>query len=249
MTLFNVAPHLCLVETALRCKLDSYYRGKEYCTLHELRSILQKDELHLRCLTLDYGISSSFLEIVSSIAHHPSLQQLVLVHASFYGEQAAGFDAVVGLAIERRLSTLCLMNAIGLGSVHIPALIRLLNDGKLSTLRIGRDGHSYSNILLEPNPGVLAMFCGAISNATLLCLDLGGIEVQTDACVALVAAVTGHPTLQQLRLWQWVENDAHKSAVAVALGQLVSVNAPAGVVDQCRLARDCVGQTDMCSSS
>ena len=93
------------------------------------------------------------------------------------------------------------------------------------------------------------MFCGAISNATLLCLDLGGIEVQTDACVALVAAVTGHPTLQQLRLWQWVENDAHKSAVAVALGQLVSVNAPAGVVDQCRLARDCVGQTDMCSSS
>ncbi len=106
-----------------------------------------------------------------------------------------------------------------------PALARLLGSSALTELSIHDDVQS---LLLDAPAATLV--CPALrASTTLRTFCSQGVDFWRDpgAGCALVAALTGHPSLRTLHLSCQTSTGQHQAAVGAAFGALVGANAPA----------------------
>ena len=139
-------------------------------------------------------------------------------------------DAVCAGALN---STQVALLHCGLGPAAVPALVRLLRDGKLHDLHItGRLGEGEVPLLDEAAGAQLA---GALATSPLERLSLRSLEfwLEKTAAVAVLHALAGHPTLQILNLDDNIPitavlagNGEDTVEAGAALGALVAANAP-----------------------
>jgi hypothetical protein len=122
-----------------------------------------------------------------------------------------------------RLHTL-LLDFCDVNEQSAPALARLLNGGALAELEIHSEVAAF---LAAPAASVLVDALRACS--TLTALTLCGVELWHDpgAAVALLGALTGHPSLRSLDISVNGVEPADQEQAAAALGALVAANAPA----------------------
>jgi hypothetical protein len=160
------------------------------------------------------------LALAADVAEHDTLTQLSLNMVQL--ERGGGaLDALVTAALSRGLSGVHL-SSCGLTAASVPALARLLGGGALRTLTvIGPD-----EPLLDAPPAAALLSTALRANTALETLTLAEICLWDDAAAAtaVLAALTGHPSVRMLD----VSFNGHiDAAVAAALGALVAANAPA----------------------
>jgi hypothetical protein len=134
----------------------------------------------------------------------------------------AVLDAFIDAALARRFSDLDLIRC-NLSPASIPAFVRLLGGGALISLSIN-GGHQAP---LFDAPAAALLGNALRANTTLCTLQLKGVFLWADAeaGVAVMTALTAHPSLQRLNLANNHVGDA--AAVGAALGALIAANAPA----------------------
>ena len=159
------------------------------------------------------------LELVEAVQGHASLHQLSLANVSLRTPAVLG--ALVAAALVCGLSTLS-FNMCGLSPAALPALVQLLRSTALTSLTIQR--------LTEPllDTPVAAQLADAIAaNRLLLKLDLRwtGFWLHDAPAAAIMRALTGHPSLQELHLGG--NHPPHPTAAGAALGALIAADAPA----------------------
>jgi hypothetical protein len=182
--------------------------------------------LHVRHLHLDLGDedAAGVIAFSAAVASHASLTALTLEFAPL--ETPATLDAVVDAALARRLQSMSFCDC-GLHPASVPALARLLSCGALTELACIE-----AALLDAPAARVLGAALRANSTLTLLTLNNAGVFDDPDAEAELLGALTGHASVQTLRL-QSLRTDGpqtlspHRADVGAALGALVAANAPA----------------------
>jgi hypothetical protein len=138
-------------------------------------------------------------------------------------------DAVLDAARAKRVQSLSL---VWLGDVgdrqptdaSVPALVRLLGGGALTSLYISGAG------VLLPDAHAAALLGGALrAHTTFEKLELDGISLWRDCAAAttLIASLTAHPSLRELDLQGNAVGAAHMASAGAALAALVAANAPA----------------------
>jgi hypothetical protein len=159
------------------------------------------------------------------VAAHAWLTNLY-VHGAPLNEPAA-LDAVVGMALERRLTLLDLYQC-RLSPASAPALARLVGGGALETLVVYGEGLS---ALDEPAAVLLGNALRLNTTLTSVTFKDDHLFINAAAAAALLGALTAHPTVQKLDLSYNYSAEDHApaalAAAAAALGALVAANAPA----------------------
>ncbi len=204
---------------------------------HMLRNEAPFGPLRVRCLVViaeteageeeeeeERVDDADLLSLGAAIRQHASLVERVWLRDVPLAMPAV-LDAFIDAALERRISEL-MMLCCSLSPASVPALARLLGSAALTELRIDNGG-----MQLLDAPTAFALLAGALQvNTTLRMLQLERMELWRDAraSMAVVRALTAHPSLQDLSLCdnQPVNVDAATTAGA-ALGALVAANAPA----------------------
>ncbi len=159
-------------------------------------------------------------------AAHAWLTGIFLEHAPL--NEPAALDAVVDMAVQRRLTLLDLYQC-GLSPASAPALARLLADSALATLVV----HGEQRRLMDEEPTAVLLGNALRLNTTLTSVTFKDDRLFIDvaAAAALVGALTAHPTVQKLDLsYNYNAEDLTPAAMATAgaaLGALVAANAPA----------------------
>jgi hypothetical protein len=159
------------------------------------------------------------LALAAEVAAYASLHELCIVRAPL--DAAAALDAVVGAALACGLRRLQLLAPLSPASA--PALARLLGGGALTTLDIHAGG-----IRLLDEPAAVVLGAALRANTTLTSLVLNDVLLwQVPAAgVALLNALTAHPSLCELHLdWNRV-GTAQQQQAGAALGTLIAANAP-----------------------
>jgi hypothetical protein len=164
---------------------------------------------------------ADLLTFFAAMPEHCSLQGAWLEDVPL--DASAVLDALIDAALARRFSELDLMRC-NLSPASIPAFVRLLGGGAMINLCING---GYQALLDAPAAALLADALRA--NTTLLKLQLDSVRLWDDieAGVALITALTAHPSVRELCL---MNNRVHAdatAAVGAALGALVAANAPA----------------------
>jgi hypothetical protein len=127
-------------------------------------------------------------------AAHAWLTGLYMFRAPLY--DPAALDAVVDLAVQRRLTYLELLEC-GLSPASAPALARLVGSSALSTFVLeGEPAH------LLDEPAAVLLGNALRANTTLTCARFTFVRLFSDAAAAaaLLYALTAHPSLQKLDL-------------------------------------------------
>jgi Ran GTPase-activating protein (RanGAP) involved in mRNA processing and transport len=143
--------------------------------------------------------------------------------------EPAALDAVVDLALQRRLTCLGLY-ACGLSPASAPALARLVGGSALRSVVFFGER---TRLLDEPAAVLLGNALRANTTLTSLAVQFVDLFNDTVAAAALLGALTAHPTLQKLDLTRNNSEDEHLApadaltAAGAALGALVAANAPA----------------------
>jgi hypothetical protein len=155
---------------------------------------------------------------------HASLEVFRLVGAPLY--PAAALDAVVDAALACRLRQVDLF-LCRLSPASAPALARLLGGSALTTLELYAVG-----MLLLDEPAAVLLSAALRANTTLTSLVLHNARLWQEpaAGVALLNAVTAHPSLCALGLDGNLVNFfviAAQQQAGAALGALIAANAPA----------------------
>jgi hypothetical protein len=158
-------------------------------------------------------------DLTTHAAVHNSLEELLLSGAPL--DAAAVLDAVVQAALACRLSSVVLVEC-HLSPASAPATARLLGDGALTTLHFFNRGEQ---LLDEPAAVLLGNALRASTTLTSLVLDYARLWEEPAAGVALLNALTAHPSLCNLNLDENNVGAAQQQAGA-ALGTLVAANAP-----------------------
>jgi hypothetical protein len=182
----------------------------------------------LRVLRI-FGDEAATLALAADVtAHataHASLEQLYLLGALLHAP--AALDAIVEAALACRLRRLEL-GACRLSPASAPALARLIVGGALTTLHI----HAHAQLLDEPAAVLLGDALRVNTTLTSLNLYRARLWQVPAAGVALLNALTAHPSLCELVL-QWdAVGEAQQQAGAAqqhagaAFGALVAANAP-----------------------
>ncbi len=174
---------------------------------------------------------------MAASATHPSLQELLF---SFdWLEQpaavAALLDAVVDVALARRLRSVTLDNA-ELTPAAVPALVRLLGSSALTELRVVNHGAG-SQLLDDPAAALLA---GALRrNSTLTSLALRRVGLfdiyhAPRAAQEVLGALVAHPSLRTLGIArnriarsEYEDEGSLDTLVGGPVAALVAANAPA----------------------
>ena len=189
-----------------------------------LRSDAPFGVLYLRALKVDApeddADAAAVLEFATALQNYKLHEWLVMV--ALHGlplHNAAALDAVCTALIALQLKSVVLENC-RLGPASVPALVRLFNSGGVRNLFISNDD---TQLLDEATAVQLA---DALSTSQLLSLQLDCIDLWSNmaAATTVLRALTGHPTLEELRLFSNVATDA--VAAGLALGALVEANAP-----------------------
>jgi hypothetical protein len=151
--------------------------------------------------------------LAAAVRGHLSLTQLCVTGITLPPERAV---ELCGLALQKRLTSLCLTNC-WLTAALVPALARLLREGRLAELALRQDGDVRPSLWADSRawgaqPAVRTLWtrcaaerdwrdlCAAIrASATLRRLTLSGLMAGARwALGPLLGAVTAHPTLQEL---------------------------------------------------
>ena len=120
----------------------------------------------------------------------------------------------------------------GTRQAFLPLLARLIRGG-LEHLEVFPDDDGSLDLFSDDaDVADFAAACHASTTLQKLVLNASrSFEAQSDAdgahCVALLAALTGHPTLRQLDLSYYQPHPAAAAHVGAALGALIAANAPA----------------------
>jgi hypothetical protein len=184
--LLQAAPLLRVLVAAANCE-----------SAEDARRLLRNEApfgpLHLRTLHVS-GLSNAedVITFAEDAAAHASLTGLDVNEAPL--NVPAALDAVVGLAVQRRLMYLELY-LCGLSPASAPALARLVADGSLETLAVHG---GYERLFSEPAAVLLGN--ALRSNTTLTSIAFKGIRLFSDtaAAAALLGALTAHPHLQKV---------------------------------------------------
>jgi hypothetical protein len=162
------------------------------------------------------------LEVIAAAGAHASLSGLFFAGV---GLNAAALDAVVEVALARRVTVLAFFGA-GLGAFAVPALVRLLHGTVvLNKLVIGNSGVQ----LLDAAGGEL-LGAALRANSTLATLLVFEADLWREpaAATALVRALRGHRSLRSLGLALNGTLNAHTAVLAGAeLAALLEADAPA----------------------
>jgi len=181
--LLAAAPRLRLLECDCKCDTAAPL------------SLLEEPQfapVRLRTLLLDptdgvpFELSSA---LAARLAQHPSLSRLILIEVEL---DAAALEAVVDLAVAQ-LQHLA-MAGHWLTPASLPALTRMLSSRCLTELEVCNGA---APLLVGPS---VPAFCTALRASRLTALALCNMrlwEAREDG-LALIAACTGHPTLQRL---------------------------------------------------
>jgi hypothetical protein len=239
----------------LRMAEPKPHRETRFASVEQLEAQLQAAPL-LRVLEADVGCSSAEearrllrneapfgplhvrtlrSEGLADAAAVQSFAQDALAHAWLSGldlfrtplDEPAALDAVVDLAVQRRLTYVVLFGC-GLSPASAPSLARLVGGAALRILVLFGDP---THLLDEPAAVLLGNALRA--NTTLTAVSFNYVHLFSDAATAtaLLGALTVHPSLQMLDLsFNYSDGQAPADALAAAgaaLGALVAANAPA----------------------
>ena len=163
--------------------------------------------------------------LASAIAGHVSLTSL---HIDMPLDDVADLDAVVDLAVSKPLSLLELQYC-GLSAASLPSLTRLLATGSLKELTI--IGNEENETFLGDD---LPTFCVALRSSRLRALSLIAVNLggSLDAYLALLHALIGHPTLQELNCRMDPPGEELACiAVGHSLALLVTADSPLHTLD------------------
>jgi hypothetical protein len=176
--------------------------------------------LHVRHLIADlHNEDEAGVEaLAADVATHASLERLTLEHASL--DAPAVLDVMADAALARRLRYVT-FDICFLSPASAPALARLLGSDALTTLVIRNTD------MLAAGGRALAAALRANSTLTKLSLYSAGVLDEPAAAAELLGALTGHASLQVLKLQQNHTGAAHRAAAGTLLGALVTANAPA----------------------
>jgi hypothetical protein len=158
-------------------------------------------------------------DVTAHATAHASLQELRLDHAPF--DAPAVLDAFVATALTCRLRRLELFGG-RLSPASAPVLARLLGGGALTNLQIYND----QQMLDEPAAVLLGAALRASTMLTSLVLNYARLWEVPAAGVALLNALTAHPSLCELDFGANAVGAAQQQA-GTALGALIAANAPA----------------------
>ena len=177
--------------------------------------------LHIRMLCLDDSRAADealVVRLADAMASHTSLIGVSLSGAPL--GTAAALDAVVDAALARNMSVVELNQCSLSSTASAPALARLIQGGALTALRI----YDQRRLLDEPAAALLGEALRGNCSVRHLCLSCTEWG-DAGAAVALLRAVTGHPSLQELHFYGL--GQAEHAAAGVALGALIAANASA----------------------
>jgi hypothetical protein len=244
--LLREAPALRVLSACTFCSLEEAlallrneppYNGP--LRLHSLHVLARAPLARGFQLPLDRDLSpADLLALAAALPAHASLRCLTLTSARL--EIGAVCDALVDASLAVQLRTLELDDCI-LSPASMAALARVLGGGALRALRL----HCRGGVLHEP-ASVAVLATELRANTTLTSLDVTATGGQPVSLAALLGALTGHPSLQQLNCSgnRADDSEAATAAVTAALGALVAANAPALTeldVSRCRLGDTALG--------
>jgi hypothetical protein len=194
------------------------------------RRMLRKEPpfqpLRLRALRVhfyddDDDDEASVLTLAADLAAHASLQRVEVSKAPL--TTPAALDAVVDAALARQMASVRLQGC-NLSPASAPALARLLGGGTLTTLMISQEGEQ---LLDGPSAALLGAALRANVTLTEIVLAHMALWHDPDAAAALLSALTGHPSVRKLSIFNNHLVAAHATVAGAALGALVAANAPA----------------------
>jgi hypothetical protein len=216
--LLRAAPRLAVCEADVVC--------------HELalaHSLLRNESpfapLHVRSFTFEHvegeRHEAAVLALAADTASHAHLRRLQLAYAPL--NTAAALNAVVDAASTRRLTSVAL-RMCNLSRETAPALVRLIGSGALAELDIFGEGRA---LLDAASARALGNALRASGTLTSLSLRLIQLWLDPAAAMALLGAVTGHPSLRSLDISSNKVYPADREEAGATLGALVAANAPA----------------------
>jgi hypothetical protein len=213
------APQLRIFVTSLSCRQAA--DGNLEVACRALRNEAPFGPLRLQHLYAYFegGDEAGVAALAAAAAAHAPLTGLTLRRAPLYWPEA--LDAVVDVALERRLQTVAL-DSCRLSCASAPGLARLLSGDALAELACSR---VYP--LRAPAAAVLAAALRASSTLTSLKLSSAHVFDNPAVSAALLGALTAHPSLRTLSICENDMPEASKPAAGALLGALVAANAPA----------------------
>jgi hypothetical protein len=167
------------------------------------------------------------VSLFADVAAHASLSELVLDLTRLDAPEV--LDAFVDAALSLPLLRTVMLLDCFLSPRSAPALARLLSSGTLTELGIYDDYHR----AFSAAPAAVLLGGALRANATLTSLALGDVMIFSNrvAAAALLGALTGHGSVQQLSITgeglgrqSSLDDQLHAGAL---LGALVSADAPA----------------------
>jgi hypothetical protein len=228
--------HYESTETLLRSapRLQSFDADVVTCSVQEAHALLSGPDfaaLRVRelCAAFDDAVPPTVVEqttslqaLAAGIAAHTALV-VVTLHATPHSTPAA-LDAVMDAALSRGLAMLNFEHC-HLTPASAPALARLLGSCALTTLRICNAGRR--TLLDLP---AAALVCGALrANRTLNQIWLQTVGLWNDPAVglALLAALTAHPSIVLVVLQDERVRPEDAAAAGAAFAALLAANSPA----------------------
>jgi hypothetical protein len=178
--------------------------------------------LHLRGLRFQFAPNAdvaSLTALATAVSECATITDVFLEEAPL--RAPAALAAVVDAALVRRLTTLTLVNA-SLSPASVPALVRLLHEGgALRTLTILNG----QRLLLDA-PAATLLADALRANSTITMLSFNGCDLwrNMDAARTLLAALTGHASIQALRLTCNEVHDGLGVTVGQALGSVLAAS-------------------------
>jgi hypothetical protein len=211
-------------------QLVSYAANVRSDDFSETRRMLRNEgtygPLRLHGIELTYNGADAQLEaetlvaFAADLATHASLERLWLVYVPF---TRATLDAVVDAALAVQMSEIMLL-ASPISTLAAPALTRLVTGGtRLHTLVV----EPIEQLLDTPTATALGNALRA--NSTLKTFELGLTYLWNEpaAAVALLGALTDHPSVEVLNLGDNDVDETSRAAAGTSLAALVAANAPA----------------------
>ena len=205
--------------------LLQYFRVDVCATVEQAACVLRNEApfeaLQMRALRVSAEVmaaeEAAVLDLATAVPVHASLRDLQLVELPL--QEPAVLDAICAASLALR--TVALMSC-DLEPASVPALVRLISGGpNLLDFAIADNDAQ----LFDAAGGAALAAALAASRLTHLMLSKVDFWHDAGAGVAVVQALTGHPTLQSLNLGGNVPAD--EGAAGGALGALVAANAPA----------------------
>jgi hypothetical protein len=163
---------------------------------------------------------AAVVALAALLAGHAPLTGVVLWDMPL--RTPAALNAVVDAAISRRWTSVTLNRCV-LSPASAPALARLVGGAPLEQL-----GLSFDDDLLDaPAVGVLGAALRGCATLTKLKLQSAALWDDPAAAAALLAMLTGHASLQTLKLRNNRVAAAHQATAGAAIAALVAANVPA----------------------